>query len=384
MKYSPSKASTSIWCFDAFDCLSSRLYRELTNEIISRINAVIESVCLFDRVVVSQRYYESNKKIFDPLQRDENFVEVVSSSELVHSELLTQGAITFDAAIYGKSIEEIGKEAMLWFSEHSSFARGLSAEDEESEIVARARNHFPLIQLWQWSSSKEIADHANATLVLPNSLQRLARYHVEPMRKDNVLNRIKELEKYLSAEIRAIEILAGNRSELYDFRIPPLFAMFCDMHSRGGDPIETLIALRKDMKEIRSMRTKLEGAIRSAESFKERGELAKDWQSDWERLVKMEFKKPALLKTSVANSEVAKAFVDASSAKISSLIPLVTSLLDHVERKKTFHRFQAFTRIYDGAGNSLLDDRIKIALRDKFGVEKFLSCPELYAADSET
>ncbi|MBR8206849.1 hypothetical protein [Burkholderia vietnamiensis] len=379
MGNSPSKASTSIWCFDAFSCLSSRLYRELTNEMVSRINAVIESVSLFDRVVVSQKYYESNKKFFDSLQCDENFVEVVASDQLVHAELLQQGEISFDLAIFSKSIEEIGKEGLFWFFEHSSFARALG--DGDGEFAKRIIKHFPLVQLWQWSSANEIADRANATLILPNSLQRMVKYHAEQLRRDNFLSKIRELEKHLSAEIRSIEFLAGNESELYDFKIPSLFAMFCEMHAHDGDAVETLRALRKEMEGIRRMRAKLEGDIRSAKSFRDRSELAKDWQSDWDRLVGMEFKKPSLLKARIANSEVAKTVVDTSAAKLSGLIPLVTALLDHIEKIKTFRRFQAFTRMYDSAGNIFLDDRIKIALKEKFGVQGFLPCPELYGVD---
>ncbi|MDN7535596.1 hypothetical protein [Burkholderia orbicola] len=381
MGNSISKASTSIWCFDAFSCLSSRLYRELTNEMVSRINAVIEAVSLFDKVVVSQKYYESNKKFFDSLQCDENFVEVVASDQLVHTELLQQGEISFDLAIYSKSIEEIEKEGILWFSEHSSFADVLDAEG--GEFTDRITKHFPLVQLWQWSSSNEIADRANATLILPNSLQRMVKYHAEQLRRDNFLSKIRELERHLSAEIRSIEFLAGNESELYDFKIPSLFAMFCEMHTHDGDAVETLRALRKEMEGIRRMRAKLEGDIRSAKSFRDRGELAKDWQSDWDRLVGMEFKRPALLKARIANSEVAKTVVDTSAAKLSGLIPLVTALLDHIEKRKTFRRFQAFTRMYDSAGNVLLDDRIKIVLKEKFGVQGFLPCPELYGVDGD-
>ncbi|AIS96112.1 hypothetical protein BTHA_494 [Burkholderia thailandensis MSMB59] len=381
MGNSISKASTSIWCFDAFSCLSSRLYRELTNEMVSRINAVIEAVSLFDRVVVSQKYYESNKKFFDSLQCDENFVEVVASDQLVHAELLQQGEISFDLAIYSKSIEEIEKEGILWFSEHSSFADVLDAEG--GEFTERITKHFPLVQLWQWSSSNEIADRANATLILPNSLQRMVKYHAEQLRRDNFLSKIRELERHLSAEIRSIEFLAGNESELYDFKIPSLFAMFCEMHTHDGDAVETLRALRKEMEGIRRMRAKLEGDIRSAKSFRDRGELAKDWQSDWDRLVGMEFKRPALLKARIANSEVAKTVVDTSAAKLSGLIPLVTALLDHIEKRKTFRRFQAFTRMYDSAGNVLLDDRIKIVLKEKFGVHGLLPCPELYGVDGD-
>lgn len=330
MGNSLSKASTSIWCFDAFSCLSSRLYRELTNEMVSRINAVIEAVSLFDRVVVSQKYYESNKKFFDSLQCDEVFVEVVASDQLVHTELLQQGEISFDLAIYSKSIEEIRKEGMLWFSEHSNLARAWGTGD--GEFSERIIKHFPLVQLWQWSSSNEIADRANATLILPNSLQRMVKYHAEKLRRDNFLSKIRELEKHLSAEIRSIEFLAGNESELYDFKIPSLFAMFCEMHAHDGDAVETLRALRKEMEGIRRMRAKLEGDIRSAKSFRDRGELAKDWQSDWDRLVGMEFKRPGLLKTRIANSEVAKTVVDTSTAKPSGLIPLVTALLDYIEK----------------------------------------------------
>ncbi|KKL36617.1 hypothetical protein WR30_00020 [Burkholderia contaminans FFH2055] len=350
--------------------------------MVSRINAVIEAVSLFDRVVVSQKYYESNKKFFDSLQCDEVFVEVVASDQLVHTELLQQGEISFDLAIYSKSIEEIRKEGMLWFSEHSNLARAWGTGD--GEFSERIIKHFPLVQLWQWSSSNEIADRANATLILPNSLQRMVKYHAEKLRRDNFLSKIRELEKHLSAEIRSIEFLAGNESELYDFKIPSLFAMFCEMHAHDGDAVETLRALRKEMEGIRRMRAKLEGDIRSAKSFRDRGELAKDWQSDWDRLVGMEFKRPGLLKTRIANSEVAKTVVDTSTAKPSGLIPLVTALLDYIEKIKTFHRFQAFTRMYDSAGNILLDDRIKIVLKEKFGVQGFLPCPELYGVDGST
>lgn len=377
MNITTSKAVTSIWCFDAFQCLTGRTYTTLTIEVVSRINAVLESLCFFDKVVVGQRYYEENFDFFQRLQEDEKLVEIVDSSRLIHTEMLSQGEISFDAILYNRSIEEINKEGRLWFLEHNNHPREELLICEE-EFIDNVGKQFPLFQMWQWSSCNEIADHADATLIAPNSLMRLARYDKKQHKVDDVVARMKELERHLSGAVRSIETLAHGTEAFFSFPVPPLFAIFCDAHNSDHDPVETLRRLRHDTQEIRATRAKLENDLRSTNSFKERGEIVDHWKNDWTRLVQMQFKKPSLLKASVSNSEIAKTVLDTAALKASGLTALVTSLLDHRERWKTYRRFQVFTRIYDQAGNALLDDKLLQTVKQKFGVNELLRRPELY------
>ena len=89
----------SFWVFDAFESLHSRLYKSISSEILSRVNAMIEAYAFYDQIIVSGKYFVANRKRFNALDPTNEIFEVVPSNLLKHAEMLSREGIAFERGL---------------------------------------------------------------------------------------------------------------------------------------------------------------------------------------------------------------------------------------------------------------------------------------------
>jgi hypothetical protein len=367
-----SRAATSFWCYEAIGCLTANLLPIATPEQLSRVNCVLEAFCFFDRVCVAERCFTESEELFRDLDPDGRIVEIIKSDRLEHGQTLRENRITIDYSLHDRAASELERTSDGWYFEHlPELSEAISKEDPNDEFLAGSKI-FHLLRLWQWSHCKEMSEVANATVLLPNSLQGLERYD-QPLRTDVFIAKLSEMSADLLSRVRTISQFEGQPLQFNLDNMPPLLALFADYYDAKKGPGVAIAKLRSEMEQIRKLRCSCETAIRNAKGFSEKREIVEEWTSMWSRVCASDFKRPSLLRTKVTGGDVAKAAVDMMDLKLSTGTSVAATFLEHLENRKAHKRYQAYTALHDRAGNLLLEDRAAISLQRKFGIERFAS-----------
>ena len=366
-----SKATTSFWAFDAYDCFSQRLYKNVSAEAISRVNVLLEAYCFFDKIVVSEGYSSQNTRLFESIDPSGSIIEVVPSRDLVHAEALSPAGITLERSLFERSAEELKKDSRDWFLEHQPGFGKLDLDNDPDGRIAVAADSFYLLRLWQWGACKEIAELSGATVLLPNSLHDIETYDGYTKTNDFIIRALQQLKEQLAKDIGEVAFFTGDpfRDELTV--MPPLFALFADIHDNKISPHESLKRLREEMSDLREMRRQFEAELRSCNSYSEKKELVSGFNSDWKRVCDSGFQKPKLFTSEISGGEIAKAAIDAFEIKASAGTSVIAKVLEYGHARRAHKRFKAYTRLFDRAGESLLGDDLRKHLTDKFGVQNF-------------
>jgi len=80
-----NSAVVTHWGFDAFDCLSSRLFKSISEEQISRVETFVSAFVLYDTIYLNERYAD-NDLVVSLNQTNPYSIKFVRKSELVHSD----------------------------------------------------------------------------------------------------------------------------------------------------------------------------------------------------------------------------------------------------------------------------------------------------------
>lgn len=368
---SHSKATTSFWAFDAYDCFSQKLYREVSEEAISRINVLLEAYSLFDKIVVSEGYFSQNKRLFGSIDPSGTIIEVIPSHDLVHAETLSPAGITFERSLFERSAEELKKDSREWFLEHQPGFGKLDLNDDPDGHVAAAADSFYLLRLWQWGACKEIAELSGATVLLPDSLRDIETFDGYTQTNDFIMRALKQLKEQFGNDIAEVAFFTGDPFQGQITVMPPLFALFADIHRNEISPHESLRRLREEMSDLREMRRKFEAELRKCSSYSEKKELVLGFNSDWKRVCDSGFQNPKLFTAEISGGEVAKAAIDAIDLKASAGTSVIAKAIEYGQVRKAHKRFKAYTRLFDRAGEALMGDDFRKHLTEKFGVQTF-------------
>jgi|GEM_PF-6944191 len=368
---SHSKVTTSFWAFDAYDCFSKKLYREVSEEAISRINVLLEAYSLFDKIVVSAGYFSKNRRLFESIDPSGTIIEVIPSDGLVHAETLSPAGITFERSLFERSAEELKKNSREWFLEHQPGFGKIDLDDDPDGRIAAAADSFYLFRLWQWGACKEIAELSGATVLLPNSLRDIEIFDEYTQTNDFIIRALKQLKEQFGNDIAEVAFFTGDPFQDQLTVMPPLFALFADIHKKDISPHESLRRLREEMSDLREMRRKFEAKLRSCNSYSEKKELVHGFNSDWKRVCDSGFQKPKLFTAEISSVEVAKAAIDAIDLKASAGTSVIAKVIEYGQVRKAHKRFKAYTRLFDKAGEALLSDAFCKNLTEKFGVQTF-------------
>lgn len=368
---SRSKATTSFWAFDAYDCFSNRHYREVSAEAISRVNVLLEAYCLFDKIVVSEGYFSHNTRLFKSIDPSGTIIECIPSHDLIHAETLSPSGITFERSLFERSAEELKKDSRDWFLEHQPGFGKLDLDNDPDGHFASVADSFYLLRLWQWGACKEIAELSGATVLLPNSLRDIENYDGYSQTNDFITRALKQLKEQFANDIGEVVFFTGDPFQDQLTVMPPLFALFADIHKNEISPHESLKTLREEMSDLRDMRRQFETELRGCSSYYEKKELVSGFNSDWKRVCDSGFQKPKLFTSEISGGEVAKAAIDAIDIKVSAGTSVIAKAIEYGQARKAHKRFKAYTRLFDRAGESLLGDDFRKHLTDKFGVQNF-------------
>lgn len=366
-----SKATVSFWAFDAFDCLVGKVYHEITAEVISRINSFLEAYSLFDMTVVSEGYFTRNQKLFQAIDPNRQIFEVIPSSSLIHSETLTEG-ITFELSLYDRTVDELMQDSRSWFLEHRPSFRKIDFNDNSNARIAAGADSFYMLRLWQWAACKEIAETSGATILLPNSLCDIERFDSVPFTNDITVKTLAQFKEIFRREVTEIAFFLKDPFVDQLTAIPPVFALYTDLHRVEASPYETIRRLRDEMSDAREMRRNFESGLRQCSSFSEQRELVAQFNADWKRVCDAAFRGPKLFKSEISGGEVAKAAIDAIDLKLSAGTSIIAKIIEHGQARKAHKRFKAYTKLFDKSGQAILGDDFLKSISTKFGVHEFV------------
>ncbi|MBQ4861031.1 hypothetical protein J8L98_04880 [Pseudoalteromonas sp. MMG013] len=363
-----NSAVISNWCIDAFDCLSSKLYKKLSFEQISRVEAFISSVILFDEVFVSENYV-NNRIVLELSRRCEGAIKTVAREALSHSTDMTDH-ISIDVNLHVLAFEELAKENDLWQIQHDP---GIGLE-----IVRKAQNDLHCkemleskfltqLRLWHWCYTNEMAEITNSINVLPLSLGAVSEF---AYKNHNITDAI--LKGYLDYAlyhnqrfVRVSETLATPFvSEVKS--IPPLMSVLLSRCKSSEDMVPVLAEMRCELIEFRVLRHEFTGEITKARNIGEQEEIVSAWNKSWEVLSAGEFKKPSLLKRKISSTDVSTSVVSIESG---SLKTILKNLIDHHQYKKAYKQFQIYSQLHEQVNSIELH---KLLLGNKFGVESII------------
>ena len=353
-------ASISAWSADAFLCLNSSLIDVMSSEYISRIENFIDAYVLYEELLLPERY--SKQKEFSQLDPEGKIFKYIKSETLDHSDDMTKH-VSIDVGLYESAFEEISKEDRNWFIQHQpSFAEEVAQESDflESKFMSQLR-------LWQWGLLNEVAEKNKSIPLFPLSLEGIEKFD---------LNREKPSELVISRYLDFANFHQKKFLKLIQYgtepfiarlsKVPPLLSLYIDRTSALENWRDTMITLREEFKEFRSLRERYSQSITEAESLVERQDIVDDWDGKWGALCAGEFKEPSFLsrKLSATDSSSAIVSVESASPKV-----ILKNLIEHTEYRKAYKHFRVFGSLNESL-NSMKINQDK--LNDVFGVEKFV------------
>lgn len=354
----------SNWSIDAFGCLSSKLHKKLSAELISRIETFVTSIVLFDEVFLSENY-KNNKIVNELNKKHPGTIKIISSDDLFHStDMLNHISIELD--LYDVAFEELAKENKVWQMQHDPqiFSELLNSEKMSKMLDS---NFFTQLRLWHWCYTNEMAELTNSVNMLPLSLNPVGELAFKKKDKTDVI--LKSYFEYATFHnqkfIRLSEMISTPFiSELK--AIPPLMTILLERCKSSEDMVDVLANMREEFKDFRRLRHSFTSKIQSSSNIGEQTEIVADWNKAWGQLTAGEFKEPNLLKRKLSSTEVASSIVSIDTGGIKSFI---THCIDHHHYRKSYKQFQIFSNLEENINSLSKNGRL---LGEKFGVEEII------------
>lgn len=416
----------SNWSIDAFDCLSSKLLKQLSTELISRVETFVSSVILFDQVVLSENY-RKNRIVVELNKRHPSLVKIVSHEQLFHSTDMTKH-ISIERDLYDVAFEDLAKENKIWQMQHdpkiyqelltskhiqevhqelldakhdfemfqgilnrklppkllhglfgSSMCKEFLSAKNDPDVFLKLlhRNNDPAfydellkssflteLRLWHWCYTNEMAELTDSVNMLPLSLNAVGEKALKKKEKtDAVLKKYFDYANYHKQKyIRFCD--AMEVPFISEIKsIPPLMTLLLTRCKSSEDLVHVLSEMRSEFKEFRKLRHEFTNKVQVANNLGEKIEVVADWNRSWEQLSAGEFKEPDFLKRKISSTDFASTIVSTKTGWIKSLI---THALEHHNYKKSYKQFQVFANLEEHINcisqNSTVLDKV-------FGVE---------------
>ncbi|MDD2369314.1 MAG: hypothetical protein PHQ90_08435 [Sulfuricurvum sp.] len=356
------------WSVDAFLCLTSKLYKQLSVEQISRIESFISAFILYETLYVNEQY--SNNELISSLNlSSDNAIKFIKKSDLNHSDDM-RDHISFDVDLHRTSFKELSEENNTWQYQHDpSVGESIFFSDFIYPEIQQSidSNFYTHLRLWQWCLTNEMAEKTNSVCILPKSLNALTQYKMKQNNLDEII-----LNNYLNyAQFHNQKFIKLTKNLSDDFiselsNIPPLFSIFLSRCSKDEDTTSVLIKLRQDYKEFRDLRHSYSKSIANSKTVAEKVEIVDEWNRSWEILLAGEFKKPQLLKRKVSSTDVSNVIMS-----IENFAPkvLLKHFIEHNEYKNVYKKFHIYSELDDEIGKMNSDLGF---LNKLFGVEKII------------
>lgn len=363
-----NSAVLSNWCIDAFDCLSSKLGSKLSFEQISRVDAFISSVVLFDEVFLSENYAK-NRIVKELNRRNEGTIKIVTRDKLFHSTDMTDH-ISIDVDLHYLAFEELAKENELWQIQHDpgigiEVIKSAGSDPHCREMLDS--KFLTQLRLWHWCYTNEMAEITNSVNILPLSLNAVSQFaNKKPNLTDVILKGYIDYAAYHNQRfVRMSETLSTPFvSEIKS--VPPLMSLLLSRCRTSEDMVTVLADMRKEFSEFRKLRHEFTNKVLEADNIGEQEDIVADWNRAWETLSAGEFKKPNLLKRKITSTDISTSVASIESGGLKTVLK---NLVDHHQYKKAHKQFQIYSDVHEQINNM---DQNKLLLGDKFGVESII------------
>ena len=362
-----NSAAITFWSADAFLTLSGTYgYRKLTPELISRISAFVDAYILFDKVRLPERYQRYSE--LKELGGTEVFA-FTPSDDLIHSDDLKKG-ITFDINIAATTLPQIIEQDEYWALQHDP----ILGELYNTMPDISKDNIMSLMRLWQWCAMNELTEKYASTPLLPNSIVDIEDIEVKEHNKSryayNLFNEfVTSYKNEIKSASRYIEDPYIDTIKSY----PPLLAVLLDRSSCKERLGETLKSMRGDYSEIRNLQQRFISSVTHATSVGEKKDVIEAWNSEWEKLLRSDFRRVGFLSRRVSSSEILKMVFNPSN-HIEIIKFLTGQAIDYIGYRKEMKltkQFKVFCQISKDANSIHFDNNL---LYSKFGIEYVVGC----------
>jgi hypothetical protein len=354
---SPSKACVSLWSYDAFASLVGQRFSAVGPEQLSRINALLEALLLFDRTVLPDTYVAAHRTLVEEIDPAGEIFETLPADALRHAGTKPTKPSRDTLDVCERDAQALREDCLAWF-------RG-NGDGTQANAAASA---FGLMRQWQWNACKEVGETSGATLLMPLSLRDM---EIPVTRKD-------ELRRALDARLprasdEAVEILFPAEPRFADHltAMPPVLSLFVSRHRSRRGIGETLRELREELAEARRLREQLEAALRRPLAERNRAAAVSDFNRNWQTACTLAADGPALLSADIVCARVVRARFDfpatTGNAEIARSLYQAASSGTLPARD----RIKAYTRLFDREGRLLLGDDFLPALEAGFGVREY-------------
>lgn len=358
----------SNWSIDAFDCLSSKLHKQLSAELISRVETFVSSVILFDSVILTENY-KNNRIVKELNRRHPDLIKFVRGSDLYHS-IDMKNHISIEIDLYHEAFEELGKENDIWQQQHDPkmYQAIINSPASDSRLRETLDAKFlTQLRLWHWCYTNEMAEITKSVNMLPLSLNAVGAKALKKQEKtDALLKKYFDFANYHNQKFIRLSEAINNPLISEIKSIPPLMTLLLTRCKTSDDMVHILSEMRDEFKEFRKLRHGFTNKIQTANNIGEKSEIVADWNRSWEQLCAGEFKEPDLLKRKMSSADVASTVVSTETGGVKSLI---THVIEHYKYKKSYRQFQVFANLEEHINSISQNSSI---LESVFGVEKIV------------
>jgi len=356
------------WSVDAFLCLTSNLYTQLSIEEVSRIESFISAFILYETLHLNEQY-KDNELIKSLKSSDDVAIEFINKFDLVHSDDMSDH-ISFDLDLHKTAFDELALENDTWQYQHNpSLGESMYFSDYvHPEFQKNIDSKFYTnLRLWQWCLTNEMAEKTNSVCILPKSLSALAKYNLKQNNIDETV-----LNNYLNyAEFHEQKFIKLTKNISDEFiselsNIPPLFSVFLSRCLENDDIVSVLIKLRNDYKEFRELRHKYTQSLTNSKTIADKIDIIDEWNRSWQVLLSGEFKKPQLLKRKIASADISNVVIS-----LENFAPkvILKTLIDHQDYKNVYKKLHIFSDLDVEIGN--MSGEIPL-LGKLFGIKKIV------------
>ncbi|MBU2923196.1 hypothetical protein Q4530_02775 [Colwellia sp. 1_MG-2023] len=363
-----NSAVLSNWSIDAFDCLSSKLYKKLSVELVSRVETFISSVILFDEVVLSENY-KKNRIVKELNRRHSGTIRFIDKEELFHSTDMTDH-ISIDADLHALAFEELSKENKIWQIQHDP-GIGLdiikSAETDQTSKELLESNFLTQLRMWHWCYTNEMAELTDSVNMLPLSLNSVSEFALQKKDKRDAV--LKNYFDYATQHNQRFVRLSESISTPFISEIkyiPPFMSLLLSRCKSSEDMVGKLADMREEFKEFRTLRHKFTNKVQISKNIGEQEEIVADWNRAWEALTAGEFKKPNLLRRKITSTDISSSLV---SVETGGLKTFIKQAIDYHQYKKAHKQFQVFSNLGEHINNI---NQNQVLLGKAFGVESIV------------
>jgi hypothetical protein len=354
---SPSKACVSLWSYDAFAGLVGQRFSAVGPEQLSRVNALLEAVLLFDRTIVPDTYLASHRALIEEIDPAGDVFQTLPADSLRHAGTRPTKPQRDTLEVCERDAQTLREDSLAWFRGNGDGAQANAAA-----------NAFGLMRQWQWNACKEVGEASGATLLLPLSLRDM---EIPVTRKDELRRALDARGARASDEAADILFPVEPRFAGHLTAMPPVLSLFVDRHDPRRGVGDTLRELRGELDEARRQRRLLEAALRQPPAERYRAAAVSDFNRAWQSSVTLAKDGPALLSADIVCARFVRARFDfpatAGNAEIArSLYQSASS-----GALPAHDRIKAYTRLFDREGRLLLGDDFLPALEARFGVHEY-------------